>query len=209
MARVWSLPPASPARPRRLIQSRPSPIESRFDEAKATQAACLLLQLRGGRMHYLKLLKLLYLADREALLRWGIPITWDRYVAMDQGPVPSNAYRLVVEDLPKPAWAKHISPPLGDYEIELRGEPAATDLLSPAEEQLLREVFAQYGGKNRWELVRIMHELPEWRDPRGSALPISIREILQGEGWTEAEIQAVLAELDSAQSGRDILSGRI
>lgn len=29
-------------------------------------------------MHYLKLLKLLYLADRRALLRWGIPVTWDR-----------------------------------------------------------------------------------------------------------------------------------
>jgi len=39
----------------------------RFDEAKATQAATLFLKLRGGRMHYIKLIKLLYLLDREAL----------------------------------------------------------------------------------------------------------------------------------------------
>ena len=37
-----------------------------FDEAKATQAAAFFLQLRGGQMHYIKLIKLLYLADREA-----------------------------------------------------------------------------------------------------------------------------------------------
>ena len=37
----------------------------RFNEVKATQAAARLLRNRGGRMKYLKLIKLLYLADRE------------------------------------------------------------------------------------------------------------------------------------------------
>jgi len=37
-------------------------------------------------MHYVKLIKLLYLADREALLRWGAPITTDRYVSMTMDP---------------------------------------------------------------------------------------------------------------------------
>ena len=40
---------------------------SPFNERKATEAAAHLLALRGGQMHYLKLLKLLYIADREAL----------------------------------------------------------------------------------------------------------------------------------------------
>ena len=46
-----------------------------FNEAKATQAAARLLFLRGGTMSYVKLIKLLYLADREALIRWGRPVT--------------------------------------------------------------------------------------------------------------------------------------
>lgn len=58
---------------------------------------------------------------------------------MDQGPVPSGAYRLVAEDVPKPNWSRPISPPLGDYEVELRGEPPDSGLLSPAEENLLRD----------------------------------------------------------------------
>jgi uncharacterized phage-associated protein len=66
-----------------------------FNEAKATQAAARLLKLRGGSMSYIKLMKLLYLADREALIRWGRPITTDRYVSMDNGPVLSRIYNLI------------------------------------------------------------------------------------------------------------------
>jgi hypothetical protein len=51
-----------------------TPIVLRFnDPEKATEAAAKFLKLRGGRMSYLKLIKLLYLLDREALLRWGRP----------------------------------------------------------------------------------------------------------------------------------------
>jgi len=45
-----------------------------FDETKATQVASRILKMRGGRMHYLKLIKLLYIIDREALQRWGFQV---------------------------------------------------------------------------------------------------------------------------------------
>ena len=51
----------------------------RFNEKKATQAAARFLRLCKGCMNYMKLIKLLYIADREALLRWGRPITTDAY----------------------------------------------------------------------------------------------------------------------------------
>ncbi len=46
-------------------------------------------------MSYMKLIKLLYLADREALARWGRPITTDTYVAMKHGPVLSYILNLI------------------------------------------------------------------------------------------------------------------
>ncbi|MGD0651719.1 MAG: hypothetical protein ABSA97_11370 [Verrucomicrobiia bacterium] len=46
-------------------------MRSRFDEAKSTQMAGALLQLAGKRMNYMKLIKLMYIIDREALKRWG------------------------------------------------------------------------------------------------------------------------------------------
>jgi len=178
----------------------------RFDEAKATQAAAYLLALRGGQMHYIKLIKLLYLTDREALIRWGVPVTTDRHVSMDNGPVTSRILNLITEDRPKPVWSEYISAPLGEYEVRLL-KSAPTDLLSRAEEKLMREIFETYGHRNRWDLIdNVMHKLPEWKDPHGTSIPISIRDILQGSGEDEAEIRAVLRELQSAGDAEDNLA---
>src|SRR6266699_5311591 len=113
-----------------------TPMVLRFNERRATEAAARFLKLRGGRMSYLKLIKLLYLLDREALLRWGAPVTTDRYVSMDDGPVVSNIYSLITDDKQKPIWAKYISPPVGDYEVKLQTDNTPTDRLSRAEENL-------------------------------------------------------------------------
>jgi len=48
-------------------------INFKFDERKAAQVAGRLISQGGGEMNYMALLKLLYLIDREALLRWGRP----------------------------------------------------------------------------------------------------------------------------------------
>lgn len=60
---------------------------------KATQAAALFLKLAQGPLNYMALIKLLYKADREAIRRWGLPITTDAYAAMKLGPVTSRAVR--------------------------------------------------------------------------------------------------------------------
>lgn len=170
---------------------------SPFNERKATEAAARLLDLRGGQMHYLKLLKLLYIADREALARWGIPISHDNYVSMDHGPVLSQTYNLI-RDGGSRIWSEYISAPYGDYEIKLEKKPVAQKL-SEAEEKLLDEIFARYGSANRWDLVDETHRFPEWRDPHGSSLPISVGDILLALGEPEDEVAAVVAELDYEQ----------
>jgi uncharacterized phage-associated protein len=48
-------------------------------------------------MSYMKLIKLLYLAGREALARWGRPIPTDTYVATKHGPVLSQVLDLITE----------------------------------------------------------------------------------------------------------------
>jgi uncharacterized phage-associated protein len=178
----------------------------RFDETKATQAAAFFLELRGGRMHYIKLIKLLYLADREALIRWGVPITNDRYVSMDHGPVVSRIYDLITDEVPKPVWSEYISPPLGDYEVELL-KVAPKDRLSRAEEKLMCEIFEQYGKRCRWELIEnVMHKLPEWQHPGGSSSLITIRDILEAAGEGNEEIIAVMRELERVARDEESLA---
>ena len=167
----------------------------RFDAEKVTEAAALLLNLRGGRMHYIKLLKLLYITDREAFGAWGIPVSNDNYVSMDQGPVLSQTYNLVKEG--GRFWSEYISAPFADYEIQLTGEQPPSKKLSVAEERILRDVFGRYGHMNRWDLVDIVHKFPEWRDPHGSSIPLRIEEILQALNEPPENIRAIIAELEN------------
>jgi uncharacterized phage-associated protein len=147
-------------------------------------------------MSYLKLLKLLYLADRRALLELGRPITFDRYVSMDQGPVLSQTYNLMVgEPLPdRPSyWRQFISEPV-NYDVILQRE-TASDQLSAAQEQIIDSVFAEFGNRSRWDLVDITHKLPEWEDPHGSSVPIDHRDVLTGAGMSEEIVAEVLESL--------------
>jgi uncharacterized phage-associated protein len=176
-----------------------------FNERKATEAAAFLLKLRGGKMSYLKLIKLLYLADREALGRWGSSITKDQHFSMPHGPVVSNTYNLMIDEGEKPYWSKYITPPLGQYELELTGEDCPTDTLSRAEEKLLTEIFERYGRMSRWELRDYTHSLPEWRDPAGSSLPISIGEILAAQNLPPEEIAAITREIEAEETTERIL----
>lgn len=178
----------------------------RFNERRATEAAAKFLKLRGGRMSYLKLIKLLYLLDREALLRWGRPVTTDRYVSMDNGPVVSRIYDLIREEPPPgtdPVWSHFISAP-SNYEVSLTAEPEI-DELSPAEESLIEEIFAHYGKLSRWNLVDLSHDLAEWQDPKGSAIPIEYRDILRAGKKTESEIAAVESELEALAAAEAML----
>ena len=106
----------------------------RFNEAKATEAAARLIELRGGKMSYRKLINLLYLADREALLRWGRPITTDRYVSMDHGPVVSNVYELIRAE-PQPGsgqyWRRFVSAPDANYDVSLLAPPSRPSCHKP------------------------------------------------------------------------------
>ena len=59
-----------------------------FRPDKASEAIDLIARARPGITQYF-IGKLLYLADKAHFLDWGRPITFDRYVAMVHGPVPS------------------------------------------------------------------------------------------------------------------------
>lgn len=182
-------------------------MHAKFDQKKTTQAAGLLLRLsHEKKMHYIKLVKLLYLADREALLKWGRPVTYDHYVSMDNGPVLSKTLDLITDE-PKPGedsfWLKYISEPQ-HFVISLKIDPAQ-DELSEAEIDLLKEVSEKYGKMDRWKLIDdVMHKLPEWIDPHGSAVPIFYRDILRASNKTPQEIASILDELEFVQSSKEI-----
>lgn len=183
-----------------------SSLAIRFREDKATQAAARLLQLDGGTMSHMKLIKLLYLADRTSLVRWGRPITFDWYFSMTHGPVLSFTLdRINAEADPQTPsyWHRYISEREG-HSVRLL-EESTNDQLSRVEEGILEEVFAQFGRMSQWDLRDYCHSLPEWQDPHGSRLPIEIRDILLTEGLSEEDVEEIVAELQAETATGNLL----
>jgi uncharacterized phage-associated protein len=169
----------------------------RFDEKKSTQAAAYFLRLAKGKMNYMLLIKLLYLLDRRALLKWGRPVTGDSYFSMKLGPVLSEVLSLVSEkpDPDNPGyWAEHISAPR-TYDIKLLSDPG-DGALSESEESLINAVFEKYGHYDRFRLATHLHKiLPEWKAVQSGRVPITHADILKAGGRSPRDIEAIEKDL--------------
>lgn len=170
-----------------------------FNERKTAQAAARLLSRHGGAMPYIKLMKLLYLADRRALIDTGYPITGDRMVSMRHGPVLSQVLDFITWGYfdERSIWPRYVSPKDG-WDVRLVGSPD-TDELSEYEIEVLDEIDEAFGNLDRWDLVKYTHTLPEWV-PTQSSLDIDARVILREAGKSDDEIEEIAAQATSVRS---------
>jgi uncharacterized phage-associated protein len=155
-----------------------------FDFQKALQAVGVLLEHeRARRMNYMRLLKLLYVADREALLTTGKTITGDRAYAMKRGPVLSRVYDLIRGQEPRAGdWDRFVH--TERYEVELVCDPGRGEL-SRSEVAKLREVSDRHRDLDEWALSDETHKLPEWAKNypgTGSGGPISWEDVFAAAG---------------------------
>jgi uncharacterized phage-associated protein len=170
-------------------------IQYQFHPEKAVEAAAMFLKLHEKPMHYLGLLKLLYMADRIALERIEEPITGDYYVSMKYGPVLSGVYDLIkrqpVEDA-LPVWSKFISREK-HYKVSLINDPGK-DELCEEEEEIITEVYNSCGNYDCFDLAELTHYFPEWQNPHGTAIPITVESILRSVGKSDKEIEEIQQE---------------
>jgi uncharacterized phage-associated protein len=175
-----------------------------FREDKTTQMAARFLRLSGNRrMPYIKLIKLLYLADRKMLTTRGKPITYDRWVSMNKGPVLSSTLNIIRSLIPSEYWTQHFR--TSYHDVILCDDPGA-DNLSRAEDRIITEIFEEFGHLDRWELVRRVHELPEWKDPNGTSVEIPYEEVMRKEGFTEEEIEATMDNIGAGDALTRVLA---
>ncbi|MBN1959964.1 MAG: SocA family protein, partial [Deltaproteobacteria bacterium] len=182
----------------------PTSIKFEFDERKATEAACLLLQRANNRLPYLKLIKMLYLADRMSLKQYGEPITGDRYVAMKYGPVLSNVFDLIKEDIKGEFWSTKIKKDKFDSVLIADFSPKA---LCEADVEILTKCSDFCQQYDRWDLVDIVHKLPEWQDPGETSTPISVESILKVFNKSDEEIEEIRQEASDKLYFHQMLTG--
>lgn len=171
-----------------------------FDKEKATQLAAYFIWKRGGRMSYLKLIKLMYFAERAFILKYGERLTGDNAFSMPHGPVLTHLLEFAQNGAPY--WNNWIES-VGNYELAFRQQKAVNptdplevfDALSPAEKAIADQVFETYGHLNRWALRDLTHRpdvCPEWENPQSSVLPIDIEKMIRLHTATLAQSQALI-----------------
>ena len=154
-----------------------------FGTRKIVEAAATLLRSEPcRRMSYLRLLKLLYIADREALRETGRPIVGTRPVAMKHGPVLSEVLDLVKgEHWDEATWSQFIRK--DGYEVELESDPGVLSL-SRYEIGVLTGVVEENRDTDDWQLVEKTHAFQEWQRnyQDGTSTPIPLADIVEAVG---------------------------
>ena len=171
-----------------------------FNIEKVIQSCNYLIKKNGASLNYTKLIKLLYLADKESLKESLQTITGDAYVSMDNGPVLSKLYDLIKGKYNKKdiqeRWNNYF---LKDgHELKAIVPQIPQDELSAFERKILDQVYERYRNCDVWDLVAYVHKnCPEWKDPEGSSIPIKPEEILESIGKTPEEIDWMIAEANA------------
>ena len=176
----------------------------RLNVDKAIEAAGILLHEQPRkRTNYMRLLKLMYLAERATLHKSGRMITGDHLVVMKRGPLPSGIYNMIKgEHLEAPHWSAFIE--RDHYDVQMIADPGV-EHLSRSDIETLQAVAREHVDRDEWEMVEYVHSLPEWRDPGDTSLPIRLEDILQhGEHGDDAA--AILADAEKATAFEDFFS---
>ncbi len=153
-----------------------------FEHDKALQMMAYIVK-RLNSVEKVKLMKLLYLADKQHFLQFGYPITGDEPYAMPYGPVPSATLDLLDGQTAPDTTYQYLH--IDDVFVMLRHDPGDA-LLSDDERSTLDSILEKYGASDTWRLVNMTHELPEYVEAKNAAkekgirsFPISYESILK------------------------------
>lgn len=129
--------------------------------AKMIQAAGVILgHHKSHSLGRWRLLKLMYIADREVLRQTGRPICGGQQVAMDHGPLHSEMYDAIKggrRDLAE--WSKYMSN--DGINVTVLTDPG-TDKLTRLDEQVLRQIVEKYGYMTDRALRAVVHSFKEF-----------------------------------------------
>jgi hypothetical protein len=152
-----------PKKKARVIPMRPN-------QGRIVEAILFIIQDATERRMFVTqydIVKSLFLADRAHLNKYGRPITFDNYVAMEHGPVPSTAYNFLKEDgrvirkypdvLP---WSRAKAPDLGKSCFRYWAPKRAPneDILSPSDFDELRSALTIVKALGFGQVRRLTHE---------------------------------------------------
>jgi uncharacterized phage-associated protein len=144
-----------------------------FDNEKASAAIAYLAAQRIADLSKGKICKLIFLADKHHLVRFGRPVTGDRICAMKDGPVPSNILNMLNRLLENPddpdqsveMLSRHVSIDQRYVHPHFRAEEFNLgEFLSESDIDSLQSTVLKFGGKTFSELRAMTHDMTAYKN---------------------------------------------
>jgi hypothetical protein len=151
-------------------------IDFQLDRDKAREALVYLVSKSAKGLDKYSACKLLFLADKYHLVRYGRTITGDRYFAMQHGPAPTRVLDLLGAFIQDPDSVPDLSSALRvdatfQYPRVFVTNSVALENLSKSDIEALDEAVARFGSKQFPEMKTLTHDMAAYKnawDNRGS-----------------------------------------
>ena len=162
-----------------------------YNSRKAAQIAAYFAMRDGGDIAVLKVVKLIYLAERQFMADFEASMLRDQLVSMEHGPVNSitlNRINGSGDDGGK--WAEFVTDRANHQVSVAKAELTVNDLdeLSRAELRTLEKTWNDFGHMTKWEIRDYTHDhCPEWEDPDFSSQPIPYSRVFKFLGKANPE----------------------
>lgn len=163
----------------------------RFKQTETVQAVAQLLRHADGSDDCLRIVKLLYIANRRTIKKAAWPFTGGPVVAMRHGPVLSCMLDMV-ENAAEPDFLE-----IQGHQLHLVADPG-DDKLCPLIIDILQETWTEYKDKGCWQVAEETREFDEWkRNWRPGVIPpaaIPYKDIFEAVGMSDAYERTVSEE---------------
>jgi hypothetical protein len=168
-----------------------------FDQNKVLQIIAYLLSLNKNKMNFLKLMKELYLIDRESIKERDTSVSGDAYFSLPHGPILSATKNLLDDLKSGEANGDNLfkgfltvdkdTPNYSIYTVALKENPGY-DLLSEKDIEYITIVSNRFKKYSLKKIEDFTHGLPEWTDPKSGNAKIRFQDIMGSLGKSKEEI---------------------
>lgn len=176
-----------------LIAMRRAPPRLKPNEEKIQESILYLLNEHPDLTQY-EIVKSLWFADELHLKRYGRPVTFDNYVAMERGPVPSRAYNVlkpnIIADRP---WSYTGGHWVQSARMYTATRAADLDCLSETDVEVLAIGLKIVLETPDHELKKMLHEHPAYLEAWAKShagmrsVPMNLASIIGDDGEELAE----------------------
>jgi len=121
-----------------------------------------------GQSDKLKIVKLIYLADKYHLIKYGRTITNDDYYAMQYGPVGTTVKDFLSSDTyfsssAEKKFESKLIEKVDEYEYKCKSIKYKIKWLSGSDLEVLDFIIEKFGAKTSRQLFKYSHRYPEWK----------------------------------------------